>query len=130
MEIKGIVQDITNNSIKIDKIWIKFFDKNLLNGINKNDNVQVKYTDNVKDDKTYHNGKEIKKLIELTSKPEINTRPLDTTTVNTIIMCSKDLVLKSMEDKRKFDDERLTFKQALKEILEGLSEVTIKVKTD
>ena len=54
--------DRTDNSIQIKKIWIKFFNLDLIKDIKKNDNVEITYQDNQKGEKIYHNAKSIKIL--------------------------------------------------------------------
>jgi predicted transcriptional regulator len=46
--IIGEVMDKTENSLQIKKIWIKFFDSELIKDTNVNDNVEVKFQDNEK----------------------------------------------------------------------------------
>jgi hypothetical protein len=121
--IKGQVQEKTENSIKINKLWIKFFDAALLMGINQGDNVEVKYQDNVKNDKVYHNAKEIKKLTYNTEIKEYKS--LDPSTINTIIMSAKELKIAYLNR-----NEEKPFKDIIKEILDGLSEQTIKIRTE
>ena len=53
--ISGEVMDRTESSIQIKKIWIKFFDTELIKDIKTNDNVEVTYQDNKKGERTYHN---------------------------------------------------------------------------
>ena len=86
--IKGLVQEKTENSLKISNYWIRFFDTGLIENFNVNDNVEVVYVENKKDGKIYRNGKGCT-LIQV-SKVNI---VIPDTTVNTLLMCIKDIVI-------------------------------------
>jgi len=91
--IIGEVMDKTENSLQIKKIWIKFFDSELIKDTNVNDNVEVKFQDNEKNWKVYHNGKAIKLIKrELTN---VNSKVQDST-INTLIMTTKELYLSEL----------------------------------
>ena len=88
--ISGEVMDRTESSIQIKKIWIKFFDTELIKDIKTNDNVEVTYQDNKKGERTYHNGKSIilKEVAKLT-----NVNSISDSTINTLIMTVKEIYL-------------------------------------
>ena len=85
-QIIGIVQEKTESSVKINNLWIKFFDSDLLENINVGKDVEVTYNDNEKNGKVYHNGKSIKIKV-LTSEPLLPKLKSDST-VNTLLMQS------------------------------------------
>jgi hypothetical protein len=58
--IQGEVQELTEKSIKVNNYWFNVFEKELLKGINQGEQIEIKYTDNTKNNKVYHNLKEIK----------------------------------------------------------------------
>ena len=93
-QVLGIIQEKTGNSIKVLNLWIKFFDEDLIENFNKDDNVEVNYLDNEKNGKIYHNGKSIK-LRELTLKTENKDKLLpkiiSDSTINCILMQSLQL---------------------------------------
>jgi hypothetical protein len=82
-EIEGEVQKKTENSIKVENIWIKFFDKKLIEKVNIKDLVRIEYKDNIKDEKTYHNGQNILTLEKALIK---ESKEIPRETVNTLIM--------------------------------------------
>ena len=85
----GIIEDKTEDSIKVNNLWIKFFDKEKLESFTVDNKVKVSYNDNIKNNKTYHNGKEIELIKELV-QPRTSTSD---TTINTLIMSMKDIYL-------------------------------------
>jgi hypothetical protein len=106
--INGVVIDKTNNSIKINKIWIKFFKNELLQGISKGDEVEVKYIDNVKDDKTYHNGKEIKLTSNTVNTEQINSKYIDKDkTACMLTSYVKDLMVAVLNNSGKINNKEL-----------------------
>lgn len=110
MEIKtisGEVKDLTENSLKVNNYWIKFFDTNLIKDIKKNDLVKIQYSDNTKGNRTYHNAKSIEKISEVKDK-----LTLDTTTINSVLMIARDIYLS--------DDMNIEYKEAVKLVMEGL----------
>lgn len=92
MEVKGIVQERNINSIKVDNLWIKFFETGVLTNVKVNDLVEVIYKDNKKDNKVYHNGTEIKVLTSEKVIPNLSEK-----TLNTLIMCTTQLKCNSEE---------------------------------
>jgi len=104
-ELEGQIEDKTNDSIKIGKVWIKFFDKDKLKEIYEDDNVKVIYRDNEKNGKTYHNGISIElkpraiTIKELTSDPkqskEKDQKVIPDSTLNTLLMSIKEVYLEN-----------------------------------
>ena len=94
--IKGTIQEKTNNSVKINNYWIKFFESELIKDVQMGDVVEIIYQDNTKNGKTYHNGKEIKRIkyddVKLTSNTELSNQ-----TQNTILMIVKDILVKEID---------------------------------
>ena len=82
----GKVQERTENSLKIQNFWIKYFDSDIIKDVKVNDTVETTYTDNTKNNKTYHNGKEAKII-----KDEKVNITIPDTTINTILLCIKDI---------------------------------------
>ena len=112
--IEGKIQSITNNSIKINNYYIKFFDLKYLEGIKVGDEVGISYKENMKDNKLYRNGVSIVKYEpKLTNVNSETKEKLDTTTVNTILMTAKEIYLQSLTR-----DE--SFEEIVKNILKGL----------
>ena len=98
MIIKGIIQEMTETSVKVNNLWIKFFDEKLINDINKGDNVEIVYSDKSKDNKIYHNGKSIKLTSEV--KKEFNKTDNKNKESQALMILSycKDIVIKLIED--------------------------------
>ena len=84
--IIGEVMDRTETSLQIKKIWIKFFNQELIKDIKVNDNVEIKYSDNSKNNRVYHNGSEIKVTAKLT-----NVNSISDSSINTLIMSIKEI---------------------------------------
>ena len=111
MEIKtisGEVKDLTENSLKVNNYWIKFFDTNLIKDIKKNDLVKIQYSDNTKGNRTYHNAKSIEKISEVKE----DKLTLDKTTINTILMSAKEIYLSPIN--------KLEYKEIVTKLMEGL----------
>lgn len=87
---KGRIDDKTLDSIKVNNLWIKFFDKEKLESLKVGNKVNVIYYDNIKNNKTYHNGKEIE--LELIKETQPRTSMSDST-LNTMIMTVKEVYL-------------------------------------
>ena len=112
--INGKVQEIKNKSVKLNNTWFNSFIP-LSAEIRVNDYVQIKYTENQKEGKTYHNIKSISKLsIEKEETKEVKLN-LDTTTKNTILMISKDIFLS--------DKNNLNYDEVVKEVIKGLNNI-------
>ena len=107
MEIKGKIQSKTNNSIKVNNYWIKFFKTELLQGINEGDEVEVIYKDNTKDGKVYHNGTSIK----LTSKDpvkEVVIYKIDNQLASILTSYVKDIVAANIFNDIDYNIETIT----------------------
>lgn len=117
MEILGEIQNVRKDSkgIQINNDWYMFFKPN--KEIKKGDYVSLEYKENkgFKNIKNIAIVEEVKEIKEVPNKPK-----LELTTLNTIIMCAKDIKIAFM-DKNK----NIKFKEITKEILEGLKEMRL-----
>ena len=86
--IEGQIIEKTIDSIKIrsgDKyLWIKFFDNELIRNIQTSEIYKVEYVDNIKNGKTYHNGKSV----QLINEVNIHKKNVSDTSINCILMQS------------------------------------------
>jgi|GEM_PF-5052587 len=114
--IIGEVMDKTENSIQIKKIWIKFFDSSLIKDIKVNDNVEIKYSDNPKGDKIYHNGSEIKVI----STAKLTNVNISDSTINTLVMSIKEIYI-SQEGKKSLKDITTDVIASYKQIVSNIS---------
>jgi hypothetical protein len=103
MEIKGNIQSKTDNSIKLNNFWIKFFKPELLQGINAGDEVIVKYSDKTKDNKVYHNGTSI----QLTSK-EVFIYKIDNQLASILTSYVKDIIIANINNELDYNIETIT----------------------
>lgn len=116
LETTGEIYSISKDfkSISINGNWYHAFKP--IENISKGDMIQVFYSINKKDNKTFRNIKSIQTGIKEV-KEEQSKDKLDTTTVNTIIMSVKDIIINQLSE-NKTPDFDLLFKnfkeQALK----------------
>ena len=113
-ELEGQIEDKTSDSIKIGKVWIKFFDSDKLKEICEDDYVKVTYQDNEKNGKTYHNGKEIT-LVKKELTSEHKEFKISDSTLNTLIMTIKEVYLNNMTG--------LTYDQVTDTVLESYNKI-------
>jgi len=109
-ELNGIVQDKTENSIKIQNFWIRYFDEEILKDLENyelGDEILLTYKDHKKvgSNKVYHNGVSLKLCetkrayveddvcAEEQVKESIKPKYVSDTTINTLIMTTKELYL-------------------------------------
>lgn len=123
-KLNGIIQAITDNSIKIKNTYIKFFDLKHLEGLKLGTEVTINYKENTKDGKLYRNGVSVEKVETVNVNPEskVNIQKLDSTIQNTILMVSRDIYNIRAND---IDLEKnpLSYKEIVKEVLSGLKEI-------
>ena len=119
-KVKGYIDDLTENSIKIKPFWYKFFETGLLAGINKGDFVELSFQKRIKDNKTYRNAKDIRKiqvekeLKDITRKDLVNIQKIDTTTINSILMSATSITVAYQNNCKEFTDINLVFNNAVK----------------
>ena len=112
-EIKQIIGQViekTNDSLKIKRdnksIWIKFFDSDLIKDVQTSETYEIEFQDNIKNNKTYHNGKSIKLAYDtkpayveddISADNQVNSNKLNKvisdSTVNTLIMTVKEIYI-------------------------------------
>lgn len=116
MEILGEIQNVRKDSkgIQINNDWYMFFKPN--KEIKKGDYVSLEYKENkgFKNIKNIAIVEEVKEIKEVPNKPK-----LELTTLNTILMCAKDIKISCINNHY----PRIEYKDIVKEILEGLKEI-------
>ena len=129
-KIKGEVQAIRkdNRAVEIENAWFNVFSSKTLENIHKADLVEIEYSENTKNGKTFKNLKSIKlqepkwaeeinsnygdsqtdlvkQFDEVIDKPKaIPCIDLDSTTKNMIMIVSKDLYLNDKQTKMTLND--------------------------
>lgn len=124
--IKGKVQDMTKDSVKIMNYWIKFFNTEKIKDIKEGDDVEVLYIDNTKNNRTYHNGESIIKYESFNIDKELTYDKLDTTTINTVLMCAKDMYVSENQlnielAKQNKQLVNVDYQELVKEVIKGLN---------
>jgi hypothetical protein len=105
--LNGEIQDLTDKSIKINNYWLNTFNKELLQGFKKGDEVEVIYTDNTKNNKVYHN----LKVLKLTSKEkEIVIYKIDNQLASILTSYVKDIIIAHLQNDLDYNIETITNK--------------------
>ena len=122
-EITGIVEDLTVNSLKVNRLWYRSFNEDLIKGIIKGNKVNIQFTEKEKDGKIYKNIKLVKILPqEIMQTTNTIKDKLDTTTLNTLLMCIKEIYIKVIDNEKDISINEVTnevieaYKQIKKEL--------------
>lgn len=114
-EISGEVQNIRKDrkAIQIENVWYSSNFKAIPETINKGDNVLIKYTEKGQ----FKNVKSIEKLDIEESEKAPEKRIKDSTAVNNLVMCSKDIFINLGKDSKK------TLLEVTKDVIESYKEI-------